>query len=256
MGINESVDCYLGPGQIDAVTGQACVISAMTKVHADHKKTNPANLIPSTQWPNLKPSPVFLFIAISLYDRLPSMYTLPVILFCAGIILGGLHGYFWDTTVIDMFFSVAVGGFLGSTVGAAAFTYMYMAKQRAEKREMTDDREGLASVPLSMHPRKALPQHPPQPEKQPPFSLDLPQPEAIPLDDPVKESKAEQIQRLEKEINALKNKKKATDHGNTMVPRPHAGDKRISQTDDSKCRCGSGNTGCQIAHIQRQSPVG
>ncbi|MFK5954790.1 MAG: hypothetical protein QM498_17200 [Desulfobacterium sp.] len=137
------------------------------------------------------------------------MYTLPVILFCSGIILGGLHGYFGGTTVLDMFFSVAVGGFLGSTVGAAAFTYMYMAQQRAEKREMTHDRERLASVPLSMHPRKALPQHPPWPEKRPPFPLDLSsQPEVTPLADPVKESKTEQIQRLEKEINALKNKKR------------------------------------------------
>jgi hypothetical protein len=138
------------------------------------------------------------------------MYTLPVILFCTGIVLGGLYGYFLGHTVLDIFFSFAVGGFLGSTLGAVAFTYMYMAQQKAEKREMTNDRERLASVvPLSMHPRKALPQHPPRPEKRPPPALDLSsQPEVTPLDDPVKESKAEQIQRLEKEINALKNKKR------------------------------------------------
>jgi len=137
------------------------------------------------------------------------MYTLPVILFCAGIILGGLHGYFLGHTVIDMFLSFAVGGFLGSIVGAAAFTYVYMAQQRAEKREMTHDRERLVSMPLSMPLRKALPQHSPRPEKWPPLPLDLPsQPEVTPRGDPVKENKTEQIQRLEKEINALKNKKR------------------------------------------------
>ena len=199
----------LAPGKWMVPLGQACVISAMTRVHANNKKTNPASLIPSTHWPNLEPSPVFLFIAIPLYDRLLSMYTLPVILFCSGIILGGLHGYFWGTTVLNIFFSIAVGGFLGSTVGAAAFTYMYMAQQRSEKREMTHDREMLASAPLSMHPRKALPHHLPLPEKQPHPPLDLSsQPEVTSLDDPVKESKAEKIQRLEKEINLLKNKKR------------------------------------------------
>ena len=197
------------PGKWMVPRGQACVISAMTKVHADNMKTNPTSPIPYTHWPNLDPSPVFLFIATSLYDRLPFMYTLPVILFCAGIFLGGLHGYFWGATALNMFFSIAVGGFLGSTVGAAAFTYMYMAQQRAEKREMTHDRERLASVPLSIHPQKALPHHPPRPEKRQPPPLDLSsQPEATPLDNPVKESKTEQIQRLEKEINALKNKKR------------------------------------------------
>ena len=94
------------------------------------------------------------------------MYTLPVILFCAGTILGGLHGYFGGTTVFDIFFSVAVGGFLGSTLGAAAFTYMYMAQQREETREMR-----LASE-LPLQPRKALLQHPLRPEKRPPPPLD------------------------------------------------------------------------------------
>jgi len=60
-----------------------------------------------------------------------------------------------------------------------------------------------------MHTRKALPQHPPRCEKHPPPPLGLSsQPEVPPLDVPVKESKAKQIQRLEKEINALKNKKR------------------------------------------------
>ena len=76
------------------------------------------------------PPACFLFITAPHYDRLLFMYTLPVILFCAGVILGGLHGYFLGTGAVDLIFSIAVGGFLGSAMGGAAFIYMYMFRQR------------------------------------------------------------------------------------------------------------------------------
>ncbi len=63
------------------------------------------------------------------------MYTLPVILFCSGVVLGGIHGYFLGITAVDLIFSIAVGGFLGSALGGALFIYIYMSHREPGESE-------------------------------------------------------------------------------------------------------------------------
>lgn len=138
------------------------------------------------------------------------MYTLPVILFSCGVVLGGIHGYFMGQTALDMLFSIAVGGFLGSALGGAAFMYVYLYHQDPEDNEILPAGKSLEALPrrpLVPRPLQDLSQgqaaRPPEPRPEA-----IPAPDPFPPDNTAAESRARQIQNLEKEINALKNKQK------------------------------------------------
>jgi len=162
------------------------------------------------QVPILKAGPVFLFITVSYYDRLPCMYTLPIILFCCGVVLGSIHAYFTAHTALNMIFSIAVGGFLGSALGGVAFMYVYLRHQEPE----TDDPCPAGEMLEASHPHPLLPR-PPQnlPQGQPSQSPDpllKPGHEAdiSPGADTAPGIKAAQTRDLKEKTNALKNKKK------------------------------------------------
>jgi len=100
---------------------------------------------------------------------------------------------------MSIIFCVAVGGFLGSALGGAVFTYKYLAQLKAERREMGHGRESLSSMFLSMIPRKALPLLPRRPGNKSAISQDASPPETIiPTDDSVEKSETKRIQHLEK----------------------------------------------------------
>ena len=136
------------------------------------------------------------------------MYTLPIILFCSGILLGGIHGYFTGHTVLDTIFSIGVGGFLGSALGAVVFMYVYLRHQEFDDDDLCPEEKMLeSSHRISLPPlqNQAQGQKPPSPKCRP---------EITPIsnttigEDDTTTDKAGRIQALEKEINTLKNKRK------------------------------------------------
>ncbi|WP_459916611.1 hypothetical protein [Desulfocicer niacini] len=138
------------------------------------------------------------------------MYTLPIILFCCGVVLGSIHAYFTGHTALNMIFSVAVGGFLGSALGGVAFMYVYLRHQTPKE----DDPAPAGEMLEASHPHPLLPR-PPQnlPQGQPSQSPDPhlkpgPEIDLFPAANTAAGIKAAQIRNLEKKINALKNKKK------------------------------------------------
>ncbi|SMC93847.1 hypothetical protein SAMN02746065_11618 [Desulfocicer vacuolatum DSM 3385] len=132
------------------------------------------------------------------------MYTLPVILFCTGILSGGIHAYFWGQSFFDWLFAIAVGGFLGSALGAAAFIYKYAAREKAHKREKHNGLNTLAGAPgpapKALTDRSRSKKLSPLPGETSPLETFLEKNSGNP-------TRAEKIQQLEKELNALKQKR-------------------------------------------------
>ncbi|MEA1969654.1 MAG: hypothetical protein U9N77_15715 [Thermodesulfobacteriota bacterium] len=65
------------------------------------------------------------------------MYIIASILFFIGIAAGGLYGFIYEQTVLEIIFSSAIGGFVGSAAGGVIFSYLYFISLREEEEETT-----------------------------------------------------------------------------------------------------------------------
>jgi len=112
------------------------------------------------------------------------MYIIATLLLIVGTLAGVLYGFMLEKTHLEIIISGIVGGFAGSAAGGLIFTYLYLTSN--------DDEEPVKLLASSA---PAL-EEPPKPVKKP-----------MPVQKPRPESDKKRIKRLEKEIQAIKNKR-------------------------------------------------
>ena len=134
-------------------------------------------MIPACPWTFLA------FIVIANCDTLQTMYIIATALLIIGTLAGAAYGVIFEQTHLETLFSSAAGGFAGSLMGGALFTYLYLTADEEE----TDEEE-------TPHPETftALPQ-----KEQSKF-----------IRESTPESDKKQIKRLENELQAIKNNKR------------------------------------------------